>query len=187
MNIFRSTPRIAAAVGIGIAGLGLALSAGADVPRYQLITLSYSAVTYYVGSAGGTGYPQSITVTLNPCDGTFSGPGTAYPYNTATPSWTEGEIDGLMISYTTEYPVGAQTDYVVTVVDAVFNPADYSFSGNWSDNFAGGAQTGVVISGVPTMSSTEYRNHGDFVSANPDKNDAAHSCIGMPMQSQKNK
>ena len=32
---------------------------------------------------------------------------------------------------------------------------------------------------------TNYKNHGDFVSASPDKNDAAHSCIGMPINSQK--
>lgn len=28
---------------------------------------------------------------------------------------------------------------------------------------------------------TDYNNHGDFVSQQPDKNDAAHSCIGMPI------
>ena len=28
-----------------------------------------------------------------------------------------------------------------------------------------------------------YKNHGDYVSQNPDKNDAAHSCIGMPIGS----
>jgi hypothetical protein len=29
---------------------------------------------------------------------------------------------------------------------------------------------------------TNYKNHGEFVSSQADKNDAAHSCIGMPIQ-----
>ena len=28
---------------------------------------------------------------------------------------------------------------------------------------------------------TDYKNHGEFVKQSPDKNDAAHSCIGMPV------
>jgi hypothetical protein len=32
-----------------------------------------------------------------------------------------------------------------------------------------------------TVTMSNYKNHGDFVSSQADKNDAAHSCIGMPI------
>jgi len=37
---------------------------------------------------------------------------------------------------------------------------------------------------VVTLASN-WRSHGAFVASNPDKNDAAHSCIGMPIVSNK--
>ena len=33
--------------------------------------------------------------------------------------------------------------------------------------------------------STNYKNHGDYVKQSADKNDAAHSCIGMPVTASK--
>ena len=36
---------------------------------------------------------------------------------------------------------------------------------------------------VTVTGTSSYKTHGDFVSANPDKNDAARSCIGMPINS----
>ena len=39
---------------------------------------------------------------------------------------------------------------------------------------------------APTFSNlSSYKNHGEFVKAQADKNDAAHSCIGMPINSSK--
>jgi hypothetical protein len=43
----------------------------------------------------------------------------------------------------------------------------------------GGDFTGTVT--VLSTSTTSYNNHGDFVSQSPDKDDAAHSCIGKPI------
>jgi hypothetical protein len=39
---------------------------------------------------------------------------------------------------------------------------------------------------APKFTNTStYKNHGEFVKQSPDKNDAAHSCIGMPVNSSK--
>ena len=35
--------------------------------------------------------------------------------------------------------------------------------------------------GATTSATSNYRNHGDYVSQAGDKADAAHSCIGMPV------
>jgi hypothetical protein len=175
MKLMNRMTRLSVAVGVGFAALVATAPASADVARYQTLTLQYDEVNYYLGAGGGTAYPQSFTLTFNPCNGTFSGPGLVPFYGV---SQTQGSINGALISYTSTYNVEA--GYTVTVNNAVLLN-DYSFSGQWSDNYSVGAQSGVVVSDIPDMTSTAYRNHGDFVSKNPDKNDAAHSCIGMPI------
>jgi hypothetical protein len=184
MKMMNRVTRLSVAVGLGFAALVATAPARAEVARYQLLTLDYPypTVKYYLGTnTSGTAYPQGFTLTLNPCDGTFSGPGLAPPFGL---SETEGAIDSVMIAYTTEYdvtpPNPAQTDYAVKV--AAILSANYSFSGLWSDNYIVGNQSGAVVADKPTVTSSAYRNHGDFVSQNPDKNDAAHSCIGMPIE-----
>ncbi len=34
---------------------------------------------------------------------------------------------------------------------------------------------------APHFTSSNYKNHGDYVSSQGDRDDAAHSCIGMPI------
>ena len=36
---------------------------------------------------------------------------------------------------------------------------------------------------MTTADATHFKNHGDYVSQSADKNDAAGSCIGMPIGS----
>ena len=180
MNMMNRVVRLSAALGVGFAALIAMAPASADVARYQILTLEYDHVNYYLGAGGpgSTAYPQSFTLTLNPCDGTFSGAGLVPSYGE---SLTEGSTKGALISYTTNYTVGAQDEYEVTVDDAMLSP-NYSFGGIWSDNYSGGpSQSGVVRADAPIVTSTAYRNHDDFVAHNPHKNDAAHSCIGMPI------
>ena len=83
--------------------------------------------------------------------------------------------------------VSGQTDYAVKVIGAAVDLNDYSFDGKWTDNYlaVAGGQSGEVVSGVPKVTSSAYRNHGEFVAQNPTKNDAAHSCIGMPVKNAK--
>jgi hypothetical protein len=47
--------------------------------------------------------------------------------------------------------------------------------------------TAPVYSGGSTTVTTEYKNHGEYVSAQGGGKEAAQSSIGMPVQSQKNK
>jgi len=121
---------LSAAVGLGLAGLIATAPTGADVPRYQMLNLNYSAVNYYLNDGLAGPYTQSFELILNPCDGTFSGDGDVPGYGE---SFTEGSINGARISYVSTYDVPPQTDYAVTVNNAVLS-SDYSFTGLWSDN-----------------------------------------------------
>ncbi len=176
MNIINRIFRLSVAVGVGCAALIATVPASADVARYQILTLQYDSVDYYLPASGP--YSQSFTLTFNPCNGTVSGPGLVPGFGV---SLTQGSINGALLSYTSTYNV--EPGYTVTVNNAVVLN-DYSFSGLWSDNYSVGAQSGVVVSNIPGVTSTAYRNHGDFVSQSLDKNDAAHSCIGMPIPKQ---
>jgi hypothetical protein len=183
MKMMNRVTQLSVAVGLGLAALIATAPASADAPRYQMLNLNYATVDYFLGNGTQGPYAQSFVVTLNPCDGTFSGDGVANIYG---PSETDGLIRGARISYTTDYPVNGQTDYVVEVKNAVL-AADYSFSGLWSDNWDGGPRVNEVVSApAPDVTlASNWRNHGEFVAMNPDKNDAAHSCIGMPIVSKK--
>ncbi|HEY2813434.1 MAG TPA: hypothetical protein VGJ03_08230 [Acidimicrobiales bacterium] len=175
---------LASAALLTLTTAALTTSAGADVARAQVVTYHYDAITYFV-TGSSAGYPQSADVTVNPCDGTFSGPGVQPSLN--VPTFTQGFLHGPLgnlAHYTVSYTVGAQTDYTVTA-DVTLNP-DNSFSGTWSDNYVGGAQSGTVTSVAPSSSqSTNFKNHGDYVKSAGGGADAAHSCIGMPVTSNK--
>ncbi len=150
----------------------MAGSAGADVDRYQVTRTDYT-VTY---SIGGTDFPQTFTIDISPCDGTFSGAGDQPVWGS---TWTEGTIDGTTISYTTDYVV-LGLPYTVTVVDAVYDPATGDFSGTWSDTRG---HAGNAVEGVAGSSTSPYKNHGAYVQASDNKTEAAQSCIGMPVVS----
>ena len=169
--------------------VGISDSAGASVTRNETTTFTYtvgtsSAVNFYLAADINqtTPYGQTAVITFNPCDGSFSGTGTAYPNNTATPTTISGWATGAdTFTFTDSYTVGSQTDYMVTANITVND--DGSFSGTWSDNYAGGQQTGTVDAGAPVMTgSSSWANHGQYVSSNGGGADAAHSCLGMPMQ-----
>ncbi len=163
-----------------VALVGISTGAGASVARYEFSTLTYSSVNFYLGSnTGGTAYPQTATVTINPCNGSFSGTGTANPGVLESTVITGISTGPNTVEFFIYYPVGSQTDYTVTVW-ATINPDD-SFSGTWSDNYSLGAQSGAVTSAAPvSASSSTYANHGQYVSSVGGGSDAAHSCIGMP-------
>jgi len=183
MKMMNRVTRLSVAVGLSLAALVATAPASADAPRYQMLTLHYDVVNYYL--AGGAGpYPQSFTLTYNPCSGAVSGPGVANIYGV---SQTQGLISRDVINYTSNYNVSGQTDYTVTVINAKLDLNDYTFDGDWTDNYDAvvGGQSGEVVSGIPKVTPSAYRNHGEFVAQNADKNDAAHSCIGMPIVSKK--
>ena len=158
--------------------LALATPAGAGVERYQFKTTSYT-VTYTIG---GNNFPQTFTVTANPCDGTFSGAGNQ-PFWGAT--WTYGTIDGTTINYTTEYLddpwPGGGSSYALTANATNFDPVTGNFSGTWTDTL--GNTTGTMVGVAGAVTSSNY-NHGEYVAETMDEfGPDAHSCIGMPLVS----
>ncbi len=174
----RLRKRLALVLAMALVGVAAsAVTAGADVPRCQEATVTYT-VDYFLGAAGP--YSQTFTVTINLCDGTFEGEGDVPGFGV---SWTEGNIDGTDISYTSTYDV--ELGYTVTVT-GTFDSVTYNFVGEWSDNWSGGPRTDENVVGTASASSeSDYKNHGDYVAANNGPA-AAHSSIGMPTVSNKN-
>ena|SRR6188472_246375 len=184
MNLMNRVVRVSVAVGLGCATLFATAPASADVARHQILTLQYEVVNYYLAPSSAGPYPQSFTLVYNPCSGSVSGAGVVNIYGV---SQTQGLISRDLISYTSNYNVSGQTDYAVRVINANLDLNDHSFDGQWSDNYDAviGGQSGDVVSGPANVIPSAYRNHGEFVAQNPDKNDAAHSCIGMPVVTKK--
>ena len=110
---------------------------------------------------------HTYKVEINPCDDTFTG-------NDGSSRWAEneqitsGSINGSDITFHAVYPGGYSWDV--------------ASGGNGSDTEG---RTFHVTTGLTTTNSTHYKNHGEFVKQSADKNDAAHSCIGMPINTSK--
>jgi hypothetical protein len=159
-----------------VASMAVIASASAGVERYQTQSMTITAVQPE-GAVGqwGNVWTHTYNVTLNPCDGSFSGVGSLsgtingfYSYETIT-----GHLDGNAVSFTATRPDGLV----------------YSLSNAPLDN-----STVTLATSTPTVpwdlefkvsttmgASSNYRNHGDYVSQMGGGSDAAHSCIGMPI------
>ena len=185
IRTIRATLMSAAAVAVAVTGLAVVANpAQADVARNQIATLNYSAINYYLAADTGhtTSYPQAGTIVFNPCSGTFTGTGTLLSPSPALPTSTTGFfISPTEALFFVSYAI--EPGYQV-VGDVIVNP-DGSFSGTWSDNYSLGHQSGDVVSGAPVETFSTYAIHGQYVKANKGADDAAHSCIGMPVQSRK--
>lgn len=154
---------------VGLAAGPVAAAPG-GVDRYQVTNETMTVTLNY---QGGT-YIHVYDITMNPCDMTFAGTG-------SSGTWTEtivGSIDPAAgtihwrATYT-NYPGGYWWDITGTLTTGGFaNGAGTDFLGRYFSGVTGTfVQTG----------STDYRNHGDYVSFMGGGSDAAHSCIGMPI------
>ncbi len=153
-------------------------SANGAVARYQTETLAIHANFY------GVGTPHNFTVTLNPCDGTFTGTGSVnWEGDHETESIT-GSYAGGTISWTATYLPGSERPGWVWQLDPTTVASDGSFSGTGAITYPFILSNQRVTGTVTVTSTSSYANHGAYVAANPGA-DAAHSCIGMPVQSQK--
>ena len=178
-------------IGMAVAMLVVPAISSADVQRYQSQTATFT-VTQPAGAEHQWDnlWTHDFTVSVNPCDGTFSGTGSVSGH----------DQNG---TYAQQVPHDAGV-------------ADETITGSFGDNgsvtFTAKRTDGLVFSGVnvndatvtigslnvqspwvlelmatkPVITNTStYKNHGEFVKAQADKNDAAHSCIGMPINSSK--
>jgi len=162
---------IPAAVSIAaIAALAVPALASADVARYQTETGTLTAHVAY----GDQSSVHTYKVTINPCDNTFSGKGEVTANGAGPAVWTEsitGSFGDSTVSFATVPNAGA----TFKVTNAPYGTSTIAES-TWTQNIVEMRASKPVITGT-----SDYKNHGDFVSSQGGGDDAAHSCIGMPI------
>jgi hypothetical protein len=149
-------------IGMAVAMLAAPSIASADVQRNQVQTGTLAAHVAYDDLSS----VHTYTVEINPCDNTFTGFDGSSRW--ASNETVSGSINGKDITFDAAYPDG----YTWKVASG----------GNGSDVVG---RTFKVTNDLTITSTSNYKNHGEFVKQSADKNDAAHSCIGMPVQSNK--
>jgi hypothetical protein len=169
--------RLLAIAVVAIAASIVAGTASADVARYQTQTAKFT-VTQPYGAVGQWQnlWTHNLTVTVNPCDGTFTGTGVQFDNNN-NQAYTEnvtGSFSGGKVSLT-----ATRNDGVV-----------WSLSGAPTDGTSVTLATTdpvvpwaveMKVSQVDFKDATQFKNHGEYVSSMGGGADAAHSCIGMPI------
>jgi hypothetical protein len=164
-----------------VAALVVPSVASADVARYQEQSATFTAVQ----PAGQVGqfanvWTHTYNVTVNPCDGTFVGEGVQ-----------DGQ-DQQGVQHFTETVTGSFGDGTVTFSAHRSDNVDFALADAPTDGNAITLATSSPV--VPWVlefkvsppkftNTTTYKNHGQYVSAQGGGADAAHSCIGMPINS----
>jgi hypothetical protein len=168
---------ILAAVVAAVASMAVASFASADVQRYQTQSMTITAVQPkdQVGQWTDV-WTHTYNVTVNPCDGSFTGTGSVSGtgFGLLSTETITGHLDGNTVSLTATrnsdgfvYSLNNAPLDGTTVSHATSNP-----SVSWPLEFHLTNTLGA---------SSNYKNHGDYVSSQGGGSDAAHSCIGMPI------
>ena len=126
-------------------------------------------------------WTHDFKVDVNPCDNTFSGTGKVYDTK-GEDSFTADE------SITGTFGDNGSISFTATRTDGlVFSGVNVNANDVTLGTVEGGSPwllelkaTRPVITNIST-----FKNHGEFVKKSDSKNDAAHSCIGMPINSSK--
>jgi hypothetical protein len=151
-------------------------SAGGPPARYQTQTATFTVLQprNAVGQYDDV-WTHNYKITINPCDNTFSGTGDVTANNAGPVVWTEsitGSFGGNTVSFETIPNAGA-TFKVHNASYGVSVTADST----WTQNIVEMKASTPGITGT-----SDYKNHGDYVSSQGGGSDAAHSCIGMPVK-----
>ncbi len=153
------------------AGLAAALiapaAAHADVARYQT-TNTITLDTRY----NGVDFLHTYTLDkTNPCgDNSFTG--------TAKGGIVGGDGETVMGTLN-----GSNIDISGKYLDG--SGYTWSYSGPLVGGGTGHDSLGLTWHTTFTTDTSNYKNHGDFVKSHGGGDDAAHSCIGMPVNSSK--
>ena len=161
-----------------IATMAIASSASAGVERYQTQTATFT-VTQPAGAVGqwDNVWTHDYEVTVNPCDGTFTGTGKVYGHDQNGPYAADETIRGTFAN--------GSVSLTATRTDGLaYSLANAQFGGPVTV-----ATLNEVVPWVIEMKVTKpivtnasnFKNHGDYVSSMGGGADAAHSCIGMPI------
>ena len=154
-------------------------SAGGPPPRYQVNGLTITAVQPY-GQVGqfNSVWKHVFNVTFNSAcgatTGSFSGTGVQYDDNNVQ-SYTE-TVTGTVVAGKVTLNVVRDDGVTWTLPNATPDNSTVTLatstpSVSWPLEFKVGT----------TDTSTQYKDHGDYVSSQGGGDDAAHSCIGMPI------
>ena len=155
---------ILAAALMAVASLAVAAFASAGVSRYQTQTSTLTV------SAMGGAYVHTYTIKTNPCDNSFSG---------------TGGITSLPLSETINGTLNGQN---ITINGAYLGNYNPGYTWNYKGSLSGGNASDSMGQTVPltftnnVTDQSNFKNHGDYVSSQGGGSDAAHSCIGMPIQ-----
>jgi hypothetical protein len=180
----RMRRRLALVMAIAMLAVAVgAVTASADVERYQ-----YEKSTYLLDLDLGTHFYHEYTATLNESTSEYEYTG-SYLGNTLPGSalFAEAVSDWLdedpTISFRSDYLDG----------DGELTGYWFEFAGTVADvdvwTGSGTSSTGQEFTDKMTLTKTDSErsdyNHGQYVKDAEDKKAAAHSLIGMPVQSQK--
>jgi len=159
-----------------VLALGTTGAQAAGVQRYQLQKNTLVMTLDYYGSV----YVHTFDITVNPCDGTFTGTGSVPVGNGAYHETITGRLVGSQISLTNIYIDGQDANRVSQVEGTLPNRlVGYSTQvGTPNIEFPlGMLSVSIIPSGV-----SNFKNHGEYVSSQGSSTDVAHSCIGMPIE-----
>lgn len=151
--------------------------------RYQTLSFTFTAVQPKdVPGQFIDNWTHTFDVTMNPCDGSFTGTGSV----SGTPSAGDSHgflsnetITGQRNGDTISFTATRVSDGLVTTLNNA--PLDGTTVTGLA-SFPNGSPNPIEVKVKPATNPvwSDFKNHGDYVSQSPDKNDAAHSCIGMP-------
>ena len=163
-----------------VASIVVAATASAKVERYQLQTATFT-VTQPAGAVGQWNnlWTHTYTVNVNPCDNSFTGTGNVSGQDQNGPFSAAETITGTFANGKVSLTATRPVDGVV-----------YSLANAPTDNTTVTLATlNVAVPWIIEMkvtkpvftNTTDYKNHGEYVSSQGGGPDAAHSCIGMPI------
>jgi hypothetical protein len=150
-------------------------SAGGPPARYQTQTATFTVLQprNTVGQYNDV-WTHNYNVTINPCDNTFSGTGDVTANGSGPAVWTE-DITGSFGAGTVSFATIPNAGATFKVTNAQYGTSVIADS-TWTQNVVQMLASKPVITGT-----SDYKNHGDYVSSQGGGSDAAHSCIGMPI------
>jgi hypothetical protein len=170
--------------GMAVAMLALPAVSSANVQRYQSQTVTFTATQPKDRNHQFEDvWTHTITATVNPCDNTFTG--TARIEGTDgtklnNEAWTGSFGANNTVNFTMTRPGtdGNETGTLTMDGTTVGHP-ETSVPNGYVD------QIDMIASAPSFTNASNYKNHGDYVKSQGGGDDAAHSCIGMPINSSK--
>jgi hypothetical protein len=155
-----------------------ALAASADVDRYQGV--EYELTVTEVN--GNTDYAHLFHIIHDPYLDWYTGSGWSV-FHDDSESLSDFDMDGTTLSFRSDYDFNDYYWFPSFVLEDF--PGEDEGALIFVDDYGDDNVTGAE--GEWTAAETEYKNHGQFVKDAADKKGAAHSLIGMPKTSKKNK